>query len=93
MRACITDVSICLVHGWDYRRYVVRQMRMLAKDEQEEKAIVSSEFEYTLRKINQKITNYSAWHQRSKLLPEVVEDMSDKECNKLFEDGKLSICV
>ncbi|ORZ00995.1 hypothetical protein BCR43DRAFT_486185 [Syncephalastrum racemosum] len=73
-------------HGWDYRRYVVRQLRSLAKDEHEEKAIVRSEFEYTLRKINQKVTNYSAWHQRSKLLPEVVQDMSDKERSKLFEE-------
>ncbi|KAL0090241.1 hypothetical protein J3Q64DRAFT_1728964 [Phycomyces blakesleeanus] len=71
-------------HGWDYRRYVVRQLRALAQakqDYEEEKQIVRQEYEFTTQKINQSFSNYSAWHQRSKLLPEIVAEMSPEEKN------------
>ncbi|KAI9029012.1 hypothetical protein CLU79DRAFT_696732 [Phycomyces nitens] len=71
-------------HGWDYRRYVVRQLRALAQaeeDYEEEKRIIKEEYEFTTQKINQSFSNYSAWHQRSKLLPEIVSEMSPEEKN------------
>ncbi|KAI8384049.1 hypothetical protein BD560DRAFT_384788 [Blakeslea trispora] len=70
-------------HGWNYRRYVVSHLRKQAKDETEIADLVKYEYEFTTRKINQSFSNYSAWHQRSKLLPEIVIEMTEKERNEV----------
>ncbi|KAI8879685.1 protein prenylyltransferase [Backusella circina FSU 941] len=70
-------------HGWNYRRFVVGHLRALAKTEEEVKRIAAQEYEFTTRKINQSFSNYSAWHQRSKLIPEIVKDMSEEERNQV----------
>ncbi|KAJ7168174.1 hypothetical protein C8R43DRAFT_983299 [Mycena crocata] len=48
-------------HAWTYRRYVLANMP-LARPE-------LAELAYTTRKIEANFSNFSAWHQRSKLLP------------------------
>ncbi|KAL6949777.1 hypothetical protein ACO0QE_000438 [Hanseniaspora vineae] len=53
-------------HGWAYRRYVVSQLEKMTG-----KSRVLSEFEYTTEKINANISNYSAWHQRATLFPQM----------------------
>ncbi|KAI8394326.1 uncharacterized protein BYT42DRAFT_554221 [Radiomyces spectabilis] len=72
-------------HGWGYRRYVVAQLRASA-DEAETAQISQREFEFTTQKINQNFSNYSAWHQRSKTLPEIVEKMSTEERNAVAQN-------
>ena len=52
------------VHGWNYRRYVTRH---------HEGSSNVSENEFALQKIQENFSNYSAWHQRSKLLPRMYE--------------------
>nr|CAG8457308.1 9948_t:CDS:2 [Entrophospora candida] len=60
-----------VVHGWDYRRYVTSKLSSTVDDS---KSIIESEFDFTTVKINQNFSNYSAWHQRSKLLPLLIEE-------------------
>jgi geranylgeranyl transferase type-2 subunit alpha len=49
------------VHAWNYRRYVLANMPVPRTR--------VSELAYTTRKIEASFSNFSAWHQRSKLLP------------------------
>ncbi|KAI8333736.1 hypothetical protein BC941DRAFT_434331 [Chlamydoabsidia padenii] len=68
-------------HGWNYRRYVVGQLRQASKGN--DQTIVQHEYDFTTQKITQSFSNYSAWHQRSKLLPEIVMNMTEDEKNKV----------
>ncbi|CAG8611943.1 6522_t:CDS:10 [Funneliformis mosseae] len=73
-------------HAWDYRRYVTFQLSSTTKT-----SLTQTEFDFTTTKINQNFSNYSAWHQRSKLMPRLIKeqnlDEQEKETlvNKEFE--------
>lgn len=45
--------------AWGYRRYVLASMPVQRRD--------TAELEYTSRKISATFSNFSAWHQRSKI--------------------------
>jgi len=49
-----------LVHAWNYRRYALAGIPMKRPEE--------NELAYTERKISSNFSNFSAWHQRSKIL-------------------------
>jgi geranylgeranyl transferase type-2 subunit alpha len=49
-----------IVHAWNYRRYVLASMPVRRSEQ--------SELAYTTRKIEANFSNFSAWHQRSKVL-------------------------
>jgi len=51
-------------HCWNYRRFAATQA----------KVSLNSELKFTMTKIEQNFSNYSAWHQRSYLLQKVYED-------------------
>ncbi|KAJ6488621.1 rab-protein geranylgeranyltransferase [Mycena vitilis] len=47
-------------HAWSYRRYVLANMPVARSE--------TAELAYTTRKIESNFSNFSAWHQRSKIL-------------------------
>ncbi|KAJ1918926.1 Rab geranylgeranyltransferase [Mycoemilia scoparia] len=63
-------------HGWNYRRNVVEYLRQLSRDPSK---IDQKEFDYTTEKIVQDCANHAAWHNRSKLLPSILEKQSSLE--------------
>lgn len=56
-------------HGWQYRRVVIENLE--THDDLENLKINLQEFKFTSSKVNSNILNFSAWHNRSKLIPKV----------------------
>lgn len=56
----VQSYLLCVVHAWNYRRYVLASMPVQRSDQ--------SELKYTTGKIESNFSNFSAWHQRSKVL-------------------------
>ena len=98
-------------HGWDYRRFVIQELRRLqemaraSKEEVETstladsttnstsmqartETITESEFAYTTKMIKSNLSNFSAWHNRSKLIPQLLDERkaSDTDRRKLFNE-------
>ena len=60
-------------HAWDYRRYVISSMP------ESDRRSSDSELAYTTSKIEQNFSNFSAWHQRTKVLGTIWRDHPDVE--------------
>jgi geranylgeranyl transferase type-2 subunit alpha len=63
-------------HCWNYRRWVASESNVKVQDE----------LAYTMKKVEQNFSNYSAWHQRSYLLPKLFEDNPDGFITALTEE-------
>ena len=68
-------------HGWGYRRTVVAALECegLAaeadgKEGTKQQSRAEPEFEYTTKMIHANLSNFSAWHNRSKLIPRVLTE-------------------
>ena len=80
-------------HGWGYRRTVVKQLESPAlapegSEEDQEQSMVEGEFAYTTRMIKTNLSNFSAWHNRSVLIPRLLEERkADDGAKREFLDG------
>jgi geranylgeranyl transferase type-2 subunit alpha len=57
--------------------------------------MVESEFEYTTKMIKSNLSNFSAWHNRSKLIPRLLNERNadDIARQKFLDEGMLdSLC-
>lgn len=64
-------------HGWQYRRFVVENLELEELNHQDENDVNGvlklnlDEFDYTTAKILIDFLNFSAWHNRTKLIPKI----------------------
>lgn len=76
-------------HAWGYRRYVVAQ---LESPELDGKSMAEDEFAYTTAMIQANLSNFSAWHNRSLLIPKVLEQRgSDDKARAAFLTQELDL--
>jgi geranylgeranyl transferase type-2 subunit alpha len=104
-------------HGWDYRRFVIAELRKLAKAEtkhqagstdeagegtlqdkttsmiqQADQSITESEYAYTTKMIKSNLSNFSAWHNRSKLIPRLLDErQADQQARRKLFDEELTL--
>ena len=64
-------------------------------DEEDEppKNLTEEEFQYTTRMIETNLSNFSAWHNRSKLIPRLLtfRKASETERRKFLDSGKCAL--
>ncbi|KAM0335591.1 hypothetical protein ACHAQA_000639 [Verticillium albo-atrum] len=76
-------------HAWGYRRHVVRTLEseVLAGSTMSE-----AEFAYTERMIGAGLSNFSAWHHRSRVIPRLLEERGVKdEERRSFLDAEFAL--
>ncbi|KAL8719508.1 MAG: hypothetical protein Q9225_003498 [Loekoesia sp. 1 TL-2023] len=80
-------------HGWGYRRTVVRELEMLSgKAGLSEVSMTESEFNYTTKMIESNLSNFSAWHRRSKLIPNLLSERKANQAERrVFLDKELEL--
>ena len=73
-------------HGWGYRRKVVSE---LESPKLHGKSMVESEFAYTTKMIKAQLSNFSAFHSRSKLISRLLDERnaSDAARAQFLDDG------
>jgi len=79
-------------NGWSYRRRVIEALESeeLSPDPGgKEISMVKEELDYTTRMIRTSMSNFSAWHRRSKLIPRLLDETnaSDMERRRMLDDG------
>ncbi|KAG4430503.1 hypothetical protein IFR05_014008 [Cadophora sp. M221] len=80
-------------HGWGYRRTVVAELESANLGG---KSMVESEFEYTTKMIHapKGLSNFSAWHRRSKLIPRLLDERNaNATARKQFLDDEFDLIV
>ncbi|KAH7058970.1 hypothetical protein B0J12DRAFT_379374 [Macrophomina phaseolina] len=79
-------------HGWDYRRFIVRTLEQIPNEDGRNTSMVEAEFEYTTKMIKTNLSNFSAWHNRSKLIPRLLEERdADEEARRKFMKLELEL--
>ncbi|MCJ1250658.1 Rab geranylgeranyltransferase [Trapelia coarctata] len=78
-------------HGWGYRQRVVEVLEseeLSPGPDGKGTSMVKEEFDYTTRMIRTSMSNFSAWHRRSKLIPRLLDEAnsSDVERETMLND-------
>lgn len=73
-------------HGWGYRATVVSKLESRELNGQ---SMTRSEYEYTTKKIGEDLSNFSAWHMRSRLILRMLNEAaaSDQERREMLDSG------
>ncbi|KAL4891956.1 prenyltransferase alpha subunit repeat protein [Aspergillus ambiguus] len=79
-------------HGWGYRRFVVESLEKLTDKQTGAVSMTQSEFDYAKKMIGTNLSNFSAWHYRTKLIQRVLNEKSatNVERRKML-DGELEL--
>lgn len=74
-------------HGWGYRRTVIENLESPALNG---KSMACEEYDYTTKKIGENLSNFSAWHNRSRLILQMLDEQnaSAEERRQMLDDGK-----
>ncbi|KAK4139412.1 uncharacterized protein C8A04DRAFT_33093 [Dichotomopilus funicola] len=76
-------------HAWGYRRHVVDQLESTALHGS---SMVETEFAYTDSMIKTDLSNFSAWHRRSRLIPRLLEERgADAQTRREFFNQELEL--
>lgn len=76
-------------HAWTYRRVVVAK---LESKELQGTSMAESEFAYTYMMITGDLSNFSAWHSRSRLILRILEERgADDEGRKTLLEEELNL--
>lgn len=79
-------------HGWGYRRTVVDSLEVLGTEVAADKVrtTTQTELDYTTKMIGTNLSNFSAWHSRSKLIMKALDERSagSEERKKTLDAGK-----
>ena len=86
-------------HGWNYRRLITKNLEQLAEEQRsglknqfakskQQRELIENEFLYTKKMINTNLSNFSAWHQRSRLIPILLDERQASQSMraKMLED-------
>lgn len=79
-------------HGWGYRRAVVAALEgpeLSPSASADAASWTRREFDYTTRMISSNLSNFSAWHRRSKLIPRLLEERgaTKSERSEMLDEG------
>lgn len=74
-------------HGWGYRRTVIDN---LESTKLEGKSMTRSEYDYTTKMIGQNLSNFSAWHNRTRLILRILDEehATAAERKQMLDEGK-----
>ena len=77
-------------HAWGYRRHVVKTLEALSG-----KSMIEDEFEYTNKMVRLSLSNFSAWHNRSQLIPRLLDERKadDASRKRFLDDGEYVACI
>lgn len=78
-------------HGWEYRRKIVVALESFSPGHVPGNgSMVEEEFAYTTRMIENNLSNFSAWHRRSKLIPQLLSkrQATGYERRNFLDQGK-----
>jgi geranylgeranyl transferase type-2 subunit alpha len=88
-------------HAWGYRRFVVSQLERLTpapaslaapSTEDTSESLAEVEFAYTTKMIKANLSNFSAWHNRSQLIPRILNERnSDAKARRDLLASELSL--